>query len=85
MVIATPVVMVAITVAFVLAVVTVAIAVPVVIMLETPAVSLPVTHIESFAVVARWDPASSFVRRASPIALMPPVVPANGIPITLHP
>jgi hypothetical protein len=66
------------------AMVSFAVAVPVVIVFNAAAIPFPITHKEPFAVVARCNPTSSRVWWSSPIALMPPVMPSYGIPITLH-
>src|SRR5271169_1454034 len=59
--------------------------VPVMIVVNPAAISVPVAHKIMLSIVMRYNPPSSFVRRASPIAFMPFVVLSYGIPISFHP
>src|SRR3974390_2096568 len=65
--------------------ITVMLVVGVVVMYNTAVVSIPVARIITFAVVVWCNPASSLVRRSSPIALVPFVVISHWIPIAFHP
>jgi hypothetical protein len=60
-------------------------AIPMVIVLNPAAVALPVAFKEALPVVMRPYPARAHVRRTSPVTGVPPVVAAEGIPITIHP
>ena len=59
--------------------------VPMMIMFNSTAVSVPVTHKELLPIVMRRYPIGSLIRRLSPVALMPFVMPSYWIPIPLHP
>ena len=59
--------------------------VPVMIVFPPSVVALPIAIEKAFTVVTRANPACAFVRRARPIAVMPPIVVADWIPIALHP
>ena len=59
--------------------------VPVVVVLEVAARTIPITGVEASAIVARTDPASAFIRRASPIAAVPDIMAADRVPITIDP
>jgi hypothetical protein len=63
----------------------VVIVIPSVVVFYAAAVAFPVTGVKAFTIVARADPAGSSVRRPRPVALMPAVVAADGIPITADP
>jgi hypothetical protein len=65
--------------------VSVVVSIPVVIVLKTPAISVPIAGEVTLSVMARRYPAGAHVRRASPVAAVPPVVLSYRIPITLHP
>ena len=67
------------------AAVVIAVAVPVMIVFKAAARAIPITGIETFAIVARTDPARTFIRRASPIAPVPNVTAADRIPIAFDP
>jgi hypothetical protein len=58
----------------------VSVPVPAVVMFKPTTVSTPVTVKEPFSIVMRRHPASAWVWWPSPIAFMPPVVPAHWIP-----
>jgi hypothetical protein len=57
----------------------------VVVMFNAATIALPVASVISFSVVAGWNPTRSFVRWTSPIAFVPFVVFAHGVPIALDP
>ena len=59
--------------------------VPTMIVLYAATFAFPIAVIEAFAIVARPDPAGAFIRRPGPVALMPAVMAANGIPVTANP
>ncbi len=59
--------------------------VPAVIMFKPAVFSLPVTAIELPPIVMRHHPASTRVRRPSPITFMPAIMPSDWIPVTLDP
>jgi len=63
----------------------VSVVVPNVIMFKPAVFSLPVTAIELPPIVMRHHPASTRVRRPSPITFMPAIVPSDRIPVTLDP
>jgi len=67
------------------AAVVIAVAVPAVIVVEAAARAVPITGVETFAVMARADPARALVRRLRPVAVMPNVVAADRVPIALDP
>lgn len=78
-------VVVVIVVIFPAAAVTVAIAVPVMVVLEVAARTIPIAGVVAAAFVARNDPTGTFIRRTRPVAAMPDVVAADGIPIAFDP
>jgi len=59
--------------------------VPAVIMFKPAVFSLPITAIELPPIVMRHHPASTRVRRPSPITLMPAIMPSDRIPVALDP
>ena len=59
--------------------------IPVVVVFNSATATLPKPSVIPFAVMARRDPMSAFVRRSSPIAFMPFVMSSHRIPIALHP
>jgi hypothetical protein len=59
--------------------------VPVMVVLESTMVSVPVPAVVSAAFMPRADPACARVWRQGPITGMPPIVPADWIPITFDP
>ena len=63
----------------------VSVVVPNVIMFKPAVFSLPVTAIELPPIVMRHHPASTRVRRPSPITFMPAIMPSDRIPVTLDP
>ena len=66
-------------------VIAVMVVIPFVIVLDTALPAFPVTVVEASFIVARADPAGTLIRRAAPIAFMPAIVPAHGIPVTINP
>jgi hypothetical protein len=77
-------IMLAVSVAIVLAV-SISSTIPMMIMLNSAAVSAPITRKELLSFVVWCYPIGSFVRRSSPIAIVPPVMPSYWIPISFHP
>lgn len=63
----------------------VVVVVPAVVVLKTPAVAVPVTREVTIAVVVGHHPTRTRIRRARPIAGMPPVVPAHRVPVAFDP
>jgi hypothetical protein len=57
----------------------------VVVVFNAATIAFPVASVISFSVVAGWNPTRSFVRWTSPIAFVPFVVFARGVPIALDP
>jgi hypothetical protein len=47
--------------------------------------TFPVAVVEAFSVVARADPASTFIGWLAPIAFMPAIVTSGGIPVAADP
>jgi hypothetical protein len=66
-------------------VIPVSITIPVVVVLNPTSVPVPVTDEISAAFVVRPDPIGSFIGRHCPVALMPPVMVPDRIPVTFHP
>ena len=71
--------------AIVVAVIAVAITVPMMIVLAAAVFAIPITGVKSFPVMTRSYPARALVRRTGPIALMPPIAIADGVPVAVHP
>lgn len=61
------------------------VAVPPMIVFHVSAISLPVTLKKLLSIMVRCNPTRSLVRRSSPIAVMPFVMPSRGIPIAVYP
>lgn len=59
--------------------------IPPMVVIEPAAAAFPVTVVETSALVTGAYPAGAFVRSASPIAVVPNVTMANGVPIAVHP
>jgi hypothetical protein len=59
--------------------------VPVVVVLDAAVLAFPIAAVEALTVMTRAYPASALVGRASPIAAMPAIVAANGIPVAIDP
>jgi len=59
--------------------------VPMMIVFNSTAVSGPITHKILVALMTRRHPIGALIRRPSPVALMPSVMPSHWIPIALHP
>jgi hypothetical protein len=78
-------VMMIVSIAIVIAEIAVVVLVPTVIVSHPAAFSLPVAFVEPLSIMMRPHPASAFIWRAAPIALMPPIVVSHGIPITFDP
>src|SRR5215470_1090193 len=55
------------------------------VVLPAPLTSLPIASIEHAAFVAWWDPEGSSVWRPSPVSIVPPIVAALGVPISVNP
>jgi hypothetical protein len=85
------VVMFMVLVVFAIVIITVTIAIPVsipipvVVMFHPSSIPFPIARKELFTIMARLDPSSPFIRWQGPISFVPPVVPANGIPVTADP
>jgi lysylphosphatidylglycerol synthetase-like protein (DUF2156 family) len=67
------------------AMIAVTIAIPFVIVLEAAVISVPITGIKPLAVVTRADPVGALVGRSAPVAFVPAIVSAHGIPVTINP
>jgi hypothetical protein len=78
-------VMLIVAIAVVISEITVVVAVPAVIVAHPAAFTFPVALVEALPIMMRLHPASAFIWRAAPIALMPLVVVSHGIPIALNP
>jgi hypothetical protein len=61
------------------------IVVPAVVVLDAAVLAFPIAAVEALTVVTRAYPASALVGRARPIAAMPTIVAANGIPVAIDP
>ena len=70
---------------FLAVVVALAATVPLVIVFELPARTLPVPFVELTAIVTGSDPGGTGIRQPGPIAIVPFVMPAGRIPITIYP
>ena len=62
-----------------------AVVVPAMIVFQPAAVSVPVTCVKLLSIVARSDPSSACVGWARPVAFVPFIVVADGIPIPVYP
>jgi hypothetical protein len=67
------------------AAVAITVMVPFVTMLDAAVRTFPVAVIEPLPIVPRTDPASAFIGRAAPVAFMPAIMSACGIPIAADP
>ena len=67
------------------AIIPVVVMVPMVIVFDAAVLAFPIAIKEPFPIVMGVYPASTGVRRPSPITFVPPVVPSHRIPIALHP
>ena len=63
----------------------VVVVIPVVVVFETTVRTVPIPGVEAPAVVTRSDPMRALIRRARPVAPMPDIVAAYGIPIAIDP
>jgi len=84
------IVIIAVTVAMIVVIViptviTFMIMIPFVVVLDSATRTFPIAVIEPLSIVARADPASAFIRRATPITIMPAIVASGGIPVTADP
>src|SRR5689334_9161206 len=61
------------------------IAVPVMVMLESAARTVPVTGVIAAAFIVWNHPNCTFIRPAGPVATVPNVVAAHGVPVAFHP
>jgi len=59
--------------------------IPMVIVLQAAAITVPITRVKLLSVMVRFHPAGSRIRRARPVAFMPFIVMADGIPIATYP
>src|SRR5882724_1136533 len=66
-------------------VIAVMVVIPFVIVLDTAVRAFPVTVVEPLPIMARAHPARTLIRRAAPIAFMPTIVAAGGIPVAANP
>jgi hypothetical protein len=78
-------IMIASFVSIMIVVIAVSMVIRVVIVFNTAVVSVPVTRIITLAVVMWRNPVCSLVRRSCPIASVPFVMIAHGIPVAFHP
>jgi hypothetical protein len=74
-----------IAVAVVIAEIPVVVMVPAVIVFHPAVFTFPIAVVEPLAVMMRPDPASAFIWRPAPVALMPFIVVSHRIPIALDP
>ena len=65
--------------------VSIVIFVPTVIVFKPAAISVPVAIIELLSIVMRCHPMGARIRRAGPIALVPPVMSTDRIPVSVDP
>jgi hypothetical protein len=65
--------------------VSIVIFVPTVIVFKPATISIPVTSKELLPIVMRRDPVGARIRRTGPIALVPPVMSPEGIPVSIDP
>ena len=79
------IVSVAVPVVVMLPVVSISVMVRMMIVFDSTAVSHPVTCKVSLAVVVRWHPVGSLIRRSSPVTFMPFVMMTHRIPIAFYP
>jgi hypothetical protein len=56
-----------------------------VVVLHAAMTTIPIAREKLLAIVMRADPVGTFVRRTRPVAFMPAMVSAGGIPISVHP
>jgi len=61
------------------------IVIPFVVMVKAAMIAFPVAPVIEPSLVAWSNPTGASVRRTSPIAFMPAIVPAHGIPVTINP
>jgi hypothetical protein len=78
-------VMMIVAIAVVIAEIAVMVMVRAVIVFHPTVFAFPIAVVEPLSVMVRPHPASAFIWRAAPIALMPLVVVSHGIPIALDP
>jgi len=74
-----------IVVVLVPAVIAFVIVVPFVTVFNAAMFTFPIAVVEAFSVVARADPASTFIGWPAPIAFMPAIVTSGGIPVAADP
>jgi hypothetical protein len=61
------------------------VAIPPMIVFYVPSISFPVTLKKLLTIMVRCNPTSSLIRRSSPIAFMPFVMPSRRVPIAVYP
>ena len=66
-------------------VIAVVVMIPVMVMAEAATRTIPVAGVEADSFMVMANPAGTGVGRASPITLVPNVVAAHGIPVTVNP
>jgi hypothetical protein len=59
--------------------------IPMMVVVEPSVASIPITRIITLSIMAGRNPTRVFVRRPSPIALVPPIVMSDRKPIAFHP
>jgi len=69
----------------VVAIIAVTVVVPAMIMRYNAVGAFPVAIEESFSIVARSHPDGAFIRGTRPVAIVPPVMAAYGIPVAVDP
>jgi hypothetical protein len=84
------IVVIAVTVAMIVVIVIAAviafmIVIPFMVVLDAAMFAFPIAVVEAFSVVARADPASTFIGWPAPIAFMPAIVTSDGIPVAADP
>jgi hypothetical protein len=63
----------------------VVVVIPVVVMIETATAAIPIAGEILVAVVVGSNPSRTFIRRSSPITVVPAIVTPVGIPVALDP
>jgi hypothetical protein len=62
-----------------------AIVIPFMAVLKAAAIAVPVAVVEESALEAWTDPAGAGIRSTSPVALVPTIMPPDGIPVAFNP
>lgn len=62
-----------------------AVAVAVVVVGDPAAIAVPVACIVALSIMTRFHPVCICISRAGPVSVMPPIVPANRVPVAPYP